>query len=314
MKKIIKVLMSCALVVSFSSCSDSDNVIDEVLDYETGAILRTIEIVSNTLNSGDPSTNFTVSIEEQDGEDGGLLKAVHVYGTLRDLTTDNGNTVAEDILIKSYEASVFTTGPVGLPRTTVSATWGETAAAMGLNNGNSTGGDIIVFVLKLELTDGRIFDDATQGGSVTGGFFNAPHRYNALLLCAPEPGDYTVDMHDSYGDGWQTTTGSGGAGITVTVDGSVFAEVGICSPYGGSNVGTFLDESLGGCTPNDGYDGSAVVTIPVGALEATWDFPGDRYGEIFFEVYGPNDALLFASGGPGDTAGGLLPVALCATN
>jgi len=313
MKKIIKVLMSCALVVSFNSCSDSNNVIDEVLQYETGAILRTIEITSNTLNSGDASTNFSVTIEEQDEADGGLLKAVHLYGTLKDLTPDNGSTVAADILIKTYDASEFTTGPVGLPRATLSATWGETSAAMGLNLDNSTGGDIIVYVLKLELTDGRIYDDATQGGSVTGGFFNAPHRYNALLLCAPEPGTYRVEMHDSYGDGWQTTTGSGGAGIAVTIDGAV-TEIGLCSPYGGSNVGTFLDESLGNCTPNNGYDGTAFVTIPVGALEATWDFPGDRYGEIFFEVYGPNDEELFLSGGPGDTAGGLLPVALCASN
>ena len=319
MKKIVKILMSCVLVVSFNSCADGDNVIDEVLQFETGAILRTIEVLSNTLNSGDDSTSFGVTVEEQDAEDGGLFKAVHLYATLRDLTPDNGDTVLEDILVKTIEASAFTTGPVGLPRGTIVATYGETAAAMGLNNDNVTGGDIIVYVLKLELTDGRVFDDLTAGSSVTGGFFNAPHRYNALVLCAPEPGVYTVDMHDSFGDGWQTDTGSGGAGIQITIDGVVEAEVGMCSPYGGSNLGTFLDPALGLCTgpaSTSFFDASTTVTIPIGALEATWNFAGDRYSEIFFEIYGPLDAMtpIFASGGPGDTAGGLLPVALCAAD
>ena len=317
MKKIVKILMLCVLVVSFNSCTEGDNVIDEVLQFETGAILRTLSINSNTLNSGDPAANFSVTVEEQDAEDGGLFKAVHLYATLRDLTTDNGTSVADDKLITTVDASTFTTGNVGLPQGTISATYNETIAGLGLGANDVTGGDIFVYVLKLELTDGRIFSDLEAGSSVTGGFFSAPHRYNALILCAPEPGVYTVDMHDSFGDGWQTDAGSGGSGITVTIDGVVAAEVGMCSPYGGSNIGTFMDPALGLCTgpaSTSFYDATATVTIPIGSLEATWDFPADAYGEIFFEVYGPLDALipLFASGGPGDTAGGLLPVALCA--
>lgn len=314
MKNIFKVLMSLLVVASFNSCKNSSNVIDDVLEYGTGAVLRTISVNSNTLNSGDPSTEFSVTVEEQDGEDGGLFKAVHIYGTLRDLSPDNGNTVASDILIKTIDAADFTMGPVGLPRGTVSATYGETAAAMGLNNSNATGGDIIVYVLKLELTDGRVFDDTNAGGSITGGFFASPFRYNALLLCAPEPGDYVVDMHDSYGDGWQTNTGSGGDGIRLTLDGTTVIEIGMCSPYGGSNIGTFLESGAGtGCTENNGYDASATVTIPPGTLEATWNFPGDAYGEISFEVYGPLDAVnpIFVAA-QGETSAGLLPIALCA--
>ena len=92
-------------------------------------------------------------------------------------------------------------------------------------------------------------------------------------------------------------------------------EVGMCSPYGGSNVGTFLESGAGtGCTENDGSNATATVTVPVGTTGANWNFPGDNYGEIFFEVYAPDGSLLFASGGPGDAVAGLLPVTFCLQN
>jgi hypothetical protein len=309
MKKIVKILMSLMLVVSFNSCSDGDNVIDEVLVIESGAVLRTLEVISNTLNSSDNSTEFSVSVEEQDNEDGGLMKSVHVYATLKDLTPGNGTTVSDDVLVKTFDASHFTTGPVGLPRGIVGATFGETMAASGLAASDIEPGDLFVFVLKLELTDGRVFDDTNAGGSITGGFFNSPFKYNALILCSPEPGDYLVDMHDSFGDGWQTDDGNGGSGLQVTVDGTII-EVGMCSPYGAA-AGTFTGGT--DCVVGDYYDASDTITIPVGAQEATWWFPGDQYGEISFEVYAPDSTLLFA-GAQGATAGGLLPITLCATN
>jgi len=314
MKKIVKILLSLVIISSINSCSNSNNVIEEVLNIESGAILRTLEVLSNTLNSSDNSSQFSVSVEEQDREDGALFQSVDIYASIKDLSPDNGTTVANDILVKTIDASTFSPGPHGLPRGVLSATFGETAAAMGLGANDHAPGDLFIYELRLNLTDGRVFGAAEAGSSVTGGFFDAPHRYNALILCSPEPGDYQVDMHDSYGDGWQTTTGAGGEGIQVTVDGTVI-EVGMCSPYGGSNVGTFLDANGGtACTQNNGSDATAFVTIPVGAQEATWFFPGDTYGEIFFEVYAPNGDLAFASGGPGDTAGGLLPIAVCASN
>ena len=316
MKNIFKVIMSLVLIVSVNSCSNSNNVIDEVLEYETGAVLRTIEVISNTLNSSDPSSMFAVTVEEQDGEDGGLFAAVNVHVTLRDLTPGNGTSVANDVLVKSIPASEFTPGPHGLPRGTVSVTYGEAFSATGLSASDIEPGDLFVFVLKLELTDGRVYDDTNAGGSITGGFFASPFRYNALILCSPQPGVYQVDMHDSYGDGWQTNGGSGGDGIHINlVDGSGNEStivVGMCSPYGGG-AGTEMDPALGLCTGPASlsfYDATAYPEIPVGTVEATWNFPGDAYGEISFEVYGPGGEALFA-GGVGETGPGLLPITLC---
>ena len=161
-------------------------------------------------------------------------------------------------------------------------------------------GDLFVFELRLNLSDGRVYGGSSAAGIITGGYFSSPFKYNALLLCSPEPGDYKLVMHDSYGDGWQTNSGGGGNGIQVTIDG-VITEVGMCSPY---------EASPFDCTPNDGYDAEVIVNIPVGTVEATWNFPGDQYGEIAFEVFGPNGAQLLAVGF-GEGTPGLLPVVLC---
>lgn len=308
MKNISKLLVSFLLIFSFNSCKQSDKVIETVLDFETGAVLRTINVVSNTLNSSDNASFWSVEVEEQDAQDGKLFKSVSIYVSIRDLSPANGTTVAADKFVKTIDASTFSTGPVGLPRGTVLATFGEAATALGLTSAQMSPGDLFVFELRLELTDGRIFGGSSAAGIITGGYFASPFKYNALLLCSPEPGDYKVVMHDSYGDGWQTTGGSGGDGIQVNIDGNI-TSVGLCSPYGGA-AGSFLDSVAGLCTQNNGYEGEAIVNIPAGTGTATWNFPADAYGEIGFEVYGPQGQLLLAVGF-GEGVPGLLPITLC---
>lgn len=124
------------------------------------------------------------------------------------------------------------------------------------------------------------------------------------VVCGPKPGDYRIVMHDAYGDGWQTDEANGGRGITVILDG-VTQEVGMCTPYQASPYD---------CTPSaDGFDADedAIITIPAGTEIAQWIFPGDQYGEISFEIYGPDNQLLLASG-VGEAKAGPLTVVLCA--
>lgn len=307
MKNTFRILFSLLIVASITSCQKEEGTIYDVLQYETGAILRTLSVDSNLFNSSDPASTFAVTVEEQDEQDGALLESVDIYVTLRDLT--GGTSVAVDKYVKTIDGSVFTTSPVGLPMASLSATYAETFAALGLPADGVEPGDLFQMELRLNLTDGRTFGKASASGIITGGFFASPFVYNALVTCSPEPGDYTVDMHDSYGDGWQTTTGSGGDGIKVDLDGTI-VEVGMCSPYGGA-AGTFLGGT--DCVAGDYYDSSDIVTIPVGTSSATWNFPGDAYGEISFEVYGPGGEELYV-GAQGASAPGLLPVTLCASN
>jgi len=307
MKNTFRILFSLLLVTSFTSCEPEEGTIYDVLDFGKGAILRTVSVDNAILNSSEPTSAFVVSIEEQDEQDGGLMESVDIYVSLRDLTPDNGTSVAADKYVKTYDASEFTTGPLGLPRATLSATYAEIFAATGLAAADIQPGDLFVVELRLNLTDGRTFGKSSAAGIITGGFFSSPFAYNALITCSPQPGDYTVDMHDSYGDGWQTNDGNGGSGITVDIDGTI-VEVGMCSPYGAA-AGTFA----GGpdCVTGDYYDATDIVTIPDGTVSATWTFPGDQYGEISFEVYGPGGEELYV-GAQGETPAGLLPITLCA--
>jgi len=291
-------------MVSFS-CQDSENTIDTVLDYETGAILRTISVDSQLLNASDPNSLFSVTIEEQDEQDGGLLQEVRVLVELRDLTTDFTTPATGEVLVQTIPASEFSTGPVGLPRTQVNMAFGDAAAALGLPLDPETGynpGDIFVVKLELVLTDGRVFGASSAAGIITGGFFSSPFQYNALLTCSPMSGDYTINMFDSYGDGWQTTSsGDGGEGLTIDMDG-VVTSVAMCSQWG-----SFDFE----CTPtSDGYTATTTVNIPAGTQSAIWNFPGDVYGEISVQIIAPNGVVAYESE-TGATIVGLLPIAVC---
>jgi len=297
MKNIFKIFLSTLLVFSFSSCEDSNTVVDQVVaDTQSGAILRTIEVLSNTLNSSIASTSFAVEVEAQDEEDGGLLESVDVFVSIRDLTPDNGETVAE-ALIKTIPASAFTAGPVGLPRTTISATFGEAEAAMGLDATKHAPGDLFVFELRLNLTDGRVFGAADAAGIITGGYWASPYKYNTLLLCSPQAGDYSINMIDTYGDGWQ------GSNVTVTMDG-VDTILAMPSYYDG-------DPATRGSVGDAQWSNiSETLTIPEGTLEATWEFVDGSYpSEVEFEIFAP-DGTSFGYFGPTPPIG-LLPITLC---
>lgn len=289
------------------SCSTDDKVIDQVLDGVTnGAVLRTLSVNNAILNSSDPSTEFSVTVEEQDEQDGDLLESVDIFVSISDGSPDNGVTVVNDAFVKTIPASDFTDGPHGLPRATLTATFGEAEAAMGLTSADHAPGDVFVFELRVNLTDGRTFGAAQAAGVITGGFFSSPYLYNTLILCSPQPGVYRIDMHDSYGDGWQSTTGNGGGPpIIVSLNGGTDAiNVGMC---------TIWEEPGYDCVDGDGFEAVQFITIAEGTEEAVWNFTGDNWGEISFEVYfDDGNILLFESGGPGATGAGLLPITLCA--
>jgi hypothetical protein len=317
MKNIFKLLFVSLFVVNFS-CHDSENVIDGVLDYEAGAILRTISVDNAVLNSSDPSSAFIATVEEQDEADGALLSEIRVNAMFRDFSPEDGTTEAE-AFVYSIPASETTVGPVGLPRANINMTFGDAVSAMGLTSADYNPGDVIVVKLEVVLTDGRTFGPESGTGVISGGFFASPFQYNALLTCSPAPGTYTVHMYDNYGDGWQT--GDYSQGLSVDIDGTI-VQVAMCSQWGDYEFT---------CTPTqDGYFAVATVDIPAGTESATWSWPGDQYGEIGLIIVGPGGEIAYSSGtflsdgsgpygdgfladdGYGAVSVGLLPVAVCA--
>ena len=253
MKK-ISILLGLLLVVT--SCSEPDNLINDVLDnYTNGAVIRTIAS-SGEYNFYAPAASiFTATIEEHDTENGALMQNIEIYVSL--------NSGAES-LFQTLQPSQFTTGPTGLPRTDISVSLGDAMTTLGLSSSQYTGGDAVNISLKLNLTDGRSFGADQATGSMTGSYFKSPYRYAKIIKCIPlsaVPGIYTFNMADSYGDGWQ------GGGILVTVDGVVTK---YAVPDNGDATG--LETYVG----NDS-SGYATLTIPAGASTMSFAWVDDTY-------------------------------------
>ena len=253
MKK-ISILLGLLLVVT--SCSEPDNLINDVLDnYTNGAVIRTIAS-SGEYNFYAPAASiFTATIEEHDTENGALMQNIEIYVSL--------NSGAES-LYQTLQPSQFTTGPTGLPRTDISVSLGDAMTTLGLSSSQYTGGDAVNISLKLNLTDGRSFSADQATGSMTGSYFKSPYKYAKIIKCIPlsaVPGIYTFNMADSYGDGWQ------GGGILVTVDG-VVTKYGV--PDNGDATG--LESYVG----NDS-SGYATLTIPADAKSMEFEWVDDTY-------------------------------------
>lgn len=296
---IISLFVVSSLIL-FSSCSTEDKLIDQLFDtVERGGVLRTISVSGNTFNITDTSSQWSVELEEQDTQNGDLFQEIKLYASLVDNTPENGTTNSSEALVKIIPASTFSSdnSPFGLPRGTISTTFQEALDALGIDTSVVNGGDAIFLRLELVLTDGRTYTNDAAGTVAGGSFFSSPFQYTNLLICELEffpAGDWVVNMHDSFGDGWQTDDANGGSGITVTLNTGQVFEVGLCSPYVPSDYA---------CT-NDFNNGTATITIPSGITSAVWYFPGDVYGEISFEIYAPSGNQVAVYGG-GSSAGSI---------
>ena len=140
--------------------------------------------------------------------------------------------------------------------------------------------------MSLKLTDGREFSASSASGSLQGSYFASPFLYNSAILCTPKPGDYVVDMQDSYGDGWQ------GDGIKVTFDGG---------PRSGEVVYIdMLSSYSGGPGCCSWTDSTETLNVPAGTEGFAWEYTGDSYpGEVSFQIYAPDGSLLGSYAGIG---------------
>lgn len=199
MNKFYKCLLASALVLGFVACDDDEEnttiVVQE--DVETGAVLRTISIISNELPIG-LDAGFAVEIEEQDELEGDLLQSVDVFATFADNSPDDGDTSGanfNEFAITTIMASEFMDGPFGLPRTTINVPADVLNAGAGVTGDQLFGGDTFTVRLALNLTDGRVFSTNNAGGIITAGFFNSPFQYIATVTC-PVDEAYAIGNYD----------------------------------------------------------------------------------------------------------------------
>ncbi len=231
----ILILFTLGLVVSACSVDDPLTVVTQDT-VARGAVLRTIQNDPSSFSFSDPESVWSITWEEQDHEDGDLLSSVDLMVSFVDLTPANGTIPSQEAALTSIPASAFAKGVNGLPRTDYSVSYNEVLSSLGLPFVTDYAGDAINIRVILNLTDGRSITNTDLTGNVSGGsFFSSPLNYRSNIVCPDKsgtPGTWTINMQDSYGDGWN------GASVQVTLDGEVSNYL-ITGAQGAANSETF---------------------------------------------------------------------------
>ncbi|WP_396635494.1 hypothetical protein [Maribacter sp. R77961] len=284
MKKLSLYFLTIATVF-FTSCESDDKVVIGVIDGITSsAILRTRSIESGTFNRFDTSSIFSVTVEQQDEENGTLLSSVDVLVSFTDNKDDGVDNSKAEVAYTTIPASEFSTSERGLPQTNFTATLAEALAAVGLVDGQFDGGDTFRFRFVVNLTNGTSWSAANGNGNITGGsYFSSPYQYTAGVACipvTPVAGTYNLDMEDTYGDGWD------GAFFTVSIDGDT-------TDY----------------TIESGSAANFDIVVPDGTEELTFTYtPGNFEEEHIWELTAPTGETA-AAGSPGP--GGDIVLNIC---
>ncbi|WP_394747237.1 hypothetical protein [Spongiimicrobium salis] len=190
MKRYITKIMVFGLAVStIFSCSSDDKIVDQILEgVGTGAILRTRSETNNLVfndvtRTFDAGSNYALTIEEQDEEEGALLESVEIFVAYRD--NSGGEMTTQEVPLQTLMASDFTTGERGLPEASVSYTSDQLVSTTGITESMVVGKDRFEFRLVLNLTNGEVFSNNDVGGPVSGGsFFSAPFEYFPEVACS----------------------------------------------------------------------------------------------------------------------------------
>ncbi len=316
MKKLNKyILLLLALVVFIPACKDEDLVIlpewesavhgegvvsdGSATDFLKGDPSQEISFdlywnsidSKNTVTKIDLYVAFNEAYVDQDGnpktakhggDDGVLLTSIEGgdVPANRETTTF---TISQADVYNLYSAATYDYyGDGAVP------VWGTGSIRADRNTTNNIFVDGDTFSVRWVFTtaDGRVFD--SWGISVCTEFPNANCSVAWSTVCSQviaEPAqDYTIQMVDSYGDGWN------GAAIRVIIDG-------VATDY----------------TITSGASGTAVVTVPPGTSTLSFEFvSGDWDSEVTFTITSAKGNVI-ASGGP-SPAEGTLKLNLCVEN
>ena len=199
---------SCSKEFSSDEYGGYEMLTDYMLkEYQVGAALRTITEAGSYRFFDASNSLWSATLEPHDHESGGLTESVDWY------VSNGGN---NEVLARTVSRSEMYDGPVGLPRMDISMSLTEAGGLVG----GYAGGNTIVHRMVLNLTDGRSFSTESVSGSLTQSYFKSPFQYRKTITCfmdagivAAVPGNYTVNMTDSWGDGWN------GAAVVMTLDG-----------------------------------------------------------------------------------------------
>lgn len=307
MKKIKYLIVGVLALTLSQSCTDESTVNNPALyELENGGFAKFVEGTGIGQLYSDP-INISATADVYDANNNiaeyRLMLSANLAGTI--YSNDNFQSIT------SFPG-------------TISITSQKIADAIDVPVETLSFGDSFTFIARITTNDGTVFigeaqsyDEEmnvvglgnTDANLLTKTAYNSAMNFIMAIACPPsDPGQYRIEMHDSYGDGWQTNDGNGGNGIMITIDGEV-TEMAMCTLY--TTTPGYIDFNQADfCVEGDYYDATGYVDIPAGASDVLWEFPGDTYGEISFEIYAP-DGTLIGEYGANQPAGLLI---LCDTD
>jgi hypothetical protein len=298
MKSIYKYywLFALGLVTILFSCEEGDEVFDQIVaEEQRGAILRTVNLVSNELPIGQSDGNFSVELEVQDQENGTLVNSVEVYVGFNDLTPAVGpGTNVEEQLFETVDKSTFSIGEFGLPRFTYSVTLPELLSFVGRSDSDITGGDQFPIRFELVLSDGRRFSAADNSGTLTGSYFRSPFQYNPTVICPIAEGTFSgTYLLTQLNDGPLGTTFEN-ANVEISATGGTSRSIAVNAyPQFGGFARNFLFDLICGEIKVQDVDtglacaaGGAPVEYTAAAITTVYDPDDDSFIEVTFDEIG----------------------------
>jgi len=179
-----KYFYAFACIMLLLSCSENDsNPIETVLEGNNrGAVLRTVNIQAGEFELGNPESTVSITIEEQDEEDGNLLDRVEVFVAYRN--SADGQITNEVPLEIIDEEAFIPGGEESLPRFTLNYSLNTILNVLQMPLTSLQCKDQILIRLELVLSDGRTLsvDDLSAIIAGQGTFFNSPFCYTINIV------------------------------------------------------------------------------------------------------------------------------------
>lgn len=275
MKTLINKISLIAILFSIIGCSDTEKTIDQVFEGTTrGTVLRTVDNSTNLefVVGGESIVSFSAQVIDQRGQD---FDRIDVYMAYVDNQTESddpsNNSVDEELYTSFAKSELNNSGEY--PLLNFQLTLQEFESFFNFTEDDYTGSDRVDIRLELVMNDGRVFTSSNANNVVSGGaFFRSPFQYSVNFVCpadVPSTGTWTIDMQDSYGDGWN------GATLLVTLNGDTEIEI----------------EFLAGSTKTETFEvPSSTETISIVYTGGSWD------EEVSFQVTAPNGNVVINQG------------------
>lgn len=238
----IKILFALGVLIAVSSCRDFVEPAIPYNGFQRGTYLRTISSTASINFFALTTSQFSLTVESVDENDGGSVESVAIFVARR-----RANTVTPEQLITTLPKSAFAlTSESKYIRASVTIPITDVLTALGFTAANINGGDFFEFRLALTDNEGLVFTNTNVSGDVAGGeFYRSPFFYRVPVVCPSDLGGTfnfsQSGMSSAFGSCPGTITGtvtftpvSAGSSSYIVSD----ATFGFWNCYGDNWVGT----------------------------------------------------------------------------